>query len=181
MSPDLPSPWRGFLSEVDRLLPEPVELHLLGGFVVAAYYGFARPTNDIDYFSIVPRDKQQALQDVAGSESALARKYGVHVQYVTVASIPENYDERLLELFPGRFRNLQLFALDPHDLALSKLARNSPIDREDVARLAKRVPLDPHVLQERYQRELRPIIIGDPDWHDRTLRMWVESYLSPGD
>ena len=35
------------------------------------------------------------------------------------------------------FRRLRLFALDPLDLALSKLVRNNPIDREDVAQLAR--------------------------------------------
>jgi len=60
---------------------------------------------------------------------------------------------------------------------LSKLVRNSPVDREDVAYLAKTVPLSPGVLRTRYQRELRPIIIGDREKHDRTLDMWIESYL----
>jgi len=72
---------------------------------------------------------------------------------------------------------MRLWALDPHDLALSKLARNSPIDRADVAQLATAVPLDPDLLRLRYQRELRPIIIGNPEWHDRTLQMWIEAYF----
>ena len=68
-------------------------------------------------------------------------------------------------------------ALDPHDLALSKLARNSPIDRDDIAHLAKAVPLDANILRVRYQRELRPIIIGDAEQHDRTLTMWIDAYF----
>ena len=59
---------------MDEQLPEPVELHCLGGFLVAICY--------------------------------------------------------------GRFRHLRLRALDPYDLALSKLSRNSPVDREDAAHLA---------------------------------------------
>ena len=177
MSPDLPSPWREFLSDLDQLLSEPVQLHLLGGFVMTAQYGLQRPTNDLDYVSITPYEKLQTLQDIAGPESSLAKKYRLYVQYVTVASLPEHHDERLVELFPHHFRNLRLFALDPHDLALSKLARNSPIDREDVAHLAKTVPLDPSLLRERYERELRPILIGDPERHDRTLELWIDSYF----
>jgi hypothetical protein len=94
-----------------------------------------------------------------------------------VASLPESYAERLTELFPRRFPRLRLFALDPHDLAWSKLARNSPIDREDVAQLASAVPLDPALLRTRYEQELRPIIIGDPEHHDQTLQMWIEAYF----
>jgi hypothetical protein len=63
-----------------------------------------------------------------------------------------------------------------YDLALSKLVRNSPIDREDVAQLARAVPLDPALLRARYERELRPIRIGDQERSDRTLRLWIEAY-----
>lgn len=176
-SPELRSPWREFLSEVDRLLPRPVGLYCLGGFVTAMRHGLARPTNDLDYVQIVPHDSLQVLQQMAGPGSVLARKHGLHFQYVAVASLPKSYDERLAELFPGRFRNLRLFALDPHDLALSKLARNSPVDRYDVAHLANTVPLDPDLLRKRYQEELRPILIGDLDRHDRTLEMWIQAYF----
>ncbi len=103
----------------------------------------------------------------------------MYLQHVTVASLPESYAERLTELFPGRFRHLRLFALDPYDLVLSKLARNSPIDREDVASLATTVPVDPAVLRTRYQQELRPLLLGDLERHDRTLEMWIQSSWPP--
>ena len=176
-SPEPRSPWREFLSEVDRLLPGPIELHCLGGFVTAAQYRLDRPTNDVDYVGIIPRDALQVLQQIAGPGSILAKKHGLHFQHVAIASLPESYNERLRELFPGRFRNLRLFALDPHDLALSKLARNNPVDRDDVAYLAKTVPLDPDLLQKRYREELRPILIGDLERHDRTLEMWIQAYF----
>ena len=176
-TPELRSPWREFLSEVDRRLPGPVELHCLGGFVAAMHYHLDRPTNDLDYIEIVPREAMHVLEEIAGRESQLAKKYRLYFQHVAVASLPESYAERLTELFPGRFQNLRMLALDPHDLALSKLARNSPVDREDVAHLAKIVPLDPALLRTRYQQELRPIVIGDAERHDRTLEMWIESYF----
>jgi hypothetical protein len=176
-SPELRNPWRAFLIEVDERLPVSIEIHCLGGFVAALYYDLPRPTNDLDYIEVVPHDAMATVQEVAGVESALARKHRVHFQHVGVASLPESYAERLTELFPARFRRLRLFALDPHDLALSKLTRNSPIDREDVAQLAKAVPLDASLLRARYRRELRPIIIGDPERHDLTLEMWIQAYF----
>ena len=174
---DLPNPWRAFLVDVDRQLPRPIAIHCLGGFVAALYYDLPRPTNDLDYVEVVPHDAMATLQAVAGVESPLARKHRVHFQHVGVASLPDSYEDRLTELFPQRFQHLRLFALDPHDLALAKLTRNSPIDREDVARLAQAVPLDARLLRARYRRELRPIIIGDPERHDRTLEMWIQAYL----
>ena len=176
-SPDLRPAWREFLTEVDRRLPGPVQLHCLGGFVVAVRYGFPRPTADVDYVDIIPYDAMEVLEHIAGRESPLARKHHVFFQYVGVASLPESYVERLAELFPGHFEKLRLFAVEAHDLALSKLVRNYPVDREDVAYLAKTVPLNSDLLRTRYRRELRPIIIGDQEQHDRTLEMWIESYI----
>lgn len=117
------------------------------------------------------------LQQIAGIGSPLAKKHRLYFQHVGVASLPESYAERLTALFSGTFQRLRLCALDPHDLALSKLTRNSPIDRDDVAQLARAVPLDAALLRTRYQRELRPIIVGDPEQHDRTLDMWIEAYF----
>jgi hypothetical protein len=174
--PELPNPWRAFLVDVDRHVPRPIEIHCLGGFVAACYCDLPRPTNDLDYIEAFPHDAMATLQEIAGIESPLAKKYRLHFQHVSVASLPESYAERLTGLFP-EFRRLRLFTLEPHDLALSKLTRNSPIDRHDVAQLAKAVPLDAKVLRARYQRELRPIIIGDPGQHDRTLEMWIEAYV----
>lgn len=175
--PELPNPWRAFLVAVDRQLSQPIEIHCLGGFVAALYYDLPRPTNDLDYIEVIPHDALPTLQEIAGVESSLAKQHRVHLQHVGVASLPESYAERLTAIVSGQFRRLRLLALDPHDLALSKLARNSPIDRDDVARLAKAVPLDAKILRGRYQRELRPIIIGDPKHHDRTLEMWIEAYF----
>jgi hypothetical protein len=154
-----------------------VTLHCLGGFVVAVRYGLARPTADLDYLEVIPSRHGPLLPGLAGPDSALARVHRLYLQHVTVASLPDRYDERLTPLWPGRFARLALLTLEPHDLALSKLARNSPIDREDVARLARAVPLDPALLRERYQRELRPIIIGDVARHDLTLALWLEAYF----
>lgn len=177
MLPELPTPWRTFLFDVDQRLPRLIEIHCLGGFVTACYSDLPRPTNDLDYIEVVPREAMTRLQEIAGIESALAKKHRLFFQHVGVASLPESYAERLTELFPRMFHRLRLLGLEPHDLALSKLARNSPIDRGDVAQLAKAVPLDAALLRTRYRRELRPIIIGDPEWHDRTLEMWIEAYF----
>jgi hypothetical protein len=175
--PELANPWRAFLVDVDGQLPRPIEIHCLGGFVAAFYYDLPRPTNDLDYIGVVPHDAMATLQEIGGIDSPLAKRHRVHFQHVGIASLPESYTERLTEPFPGKFRRLRLFTLEPHDLALSKLTRNSPIDRADVAQVAKAVPLDAKVLRARYRRELRPIIIGDPDLHDRTLEMWIEAYF----
>jgi len=178
MSHDLQSPWREFLSEVDGQLAEAVALHCHGGFVASLHYGMPRTTADLDYLTIAPRNAQGLIEKLGGQASLLARKYGVYLQHVPMTSAPESYEERLTALFPGQFQHLRLFALDPYDLALSKLSRNTAVDREDVEYLVRAIPLDPQVLRQRYQDELRPIMLGDPKVHDQTLDMWIEAYFS---
>jgi len=77
------------------------------------------------------------------------------------------------ELFPGTFRHLRLYALDPYDLALSKLERNNQRDRDDVFHLARTRPFDLEVLEGRYQKEMR-YKMGRPDREDNTLRLWMD-------
>ena len=156
------------------MIRNPVALHCLGGFVMTACYGLPRPTGDVDYISVRPSEEGVRLQEIAGEGSVLYRKYRLYLQQVGVASYPENYADRLIEMYPGHFRNLRLFALDPYDLALSKLERNATVDREDVEYLANRVPLDFRVLEQRYREELRPHL-SHQDRHDLTLELWRET------
>ena len=177
MSPELPSPWKEFLEELDGLLDEPFQLHCIGGFAVVVGYGLRRATNDLDYRSLVPYSRINHLQSMAGPGSALAQKHKVHVQHTGVESIPENYEQRLVELFPGRFRNVRLFVPEAYDLVLSKLTRNLERDRQDVEFLARTQHLDPSILKERYEKELRPILIGPESRHDATLEFWIKAYF----
>ena len=176
MPPDkLPEPWHSFLAEIDRLVTEDIELHCIGGFVVSLRYGLDRPTGDIDIVQAKPAKAKAWLTATAGAGSALHKKHKVYLQVVTVASIPENYESRLTELFDGQFRRLRLFVPDPYDLALSKLTRNFDIDADDVKHLAAACDLDLEMLKSRYESELRPIVIGTVDRHDRTLQLWIDA------
>jgi len=178
MSPDLPSPWKEFLGELDTLLDEPIELHCIGGFAVVMGYGLPRGTNDLAYRTLVPYNRLNDLQRLAGPGSALARKHKVHTQHTGVESMPENYEARLTELYAGRFKKIRLFIPDAYDLVLSKLSRNNGRDREDVEFLAKTKQLDPMVLRKRYEEELKPILIGPESRHDGTLEFWIEAYFA---
>src|SRR5262245_32241309 len=158
MSPELPEPWRSFLTDVDTRLTHNVQLHCCGGFVVTTRYGFARTTADIDVLSIVPTGEQQKLAVLAGRGSALHKTHGICLDIVTVAIYPVDYESRLREMFPRALRHIRLLALDPYDLVLAKLTRNSDRDRADVEYLATAVPLDIAVLRQRYDTEMRAYV-----------------------
>jgi hypothetical protein len=171
--PEPPDPWRGFLLDLDRLATHDVQLHCCGGFVGTVLYGLARTTADLDVLSIVPYGDQRDLAAFAGRGSELHKRHNVYLDVVTVASHPDSYDSRLTEMFPDTFRHLRLLALDPYDLALTKLTRNSDRDRADVEYLASVVPLDTTVLRERYNSEMRAYL-GVPEREDLTLDLWIE-------
>lgn len=97
----------------------------------------------------------------------LHRKHRIYFDRVAVAAVPENYEDRLIEMLPGAHRHLRLMALDPYDIALSKLERNSRKDRDDVRFLGQSIPFDLAILQQRYEAELR-WQLGRPDREDLT-------------
>ena len=171
---NIPEPWLSFLQELDALATETVRMDCIGGFVVTVLYGLSRATADVDVFEITPRSVADAFSKVALLGGPLFQKYGVYLDSVTVAQPPYEYESRLQEMFPGKFRHLRLLALDPYDLALTKLERNIERDRNDVRYLARTVPFDLDLLRGRYQTELRPYL-GNPNREDLTLKLWIEA------
>ena len=170
-----PEPWLAFFNELDSQLSEPVALHCLGGFVVIHVYGVARTTNDCDFIAWMPADSGAELLQLAGRDSPLHQKHRVYLDPVTVANYPDDYETRLTAIFEGQWRFLNLFALEAHDVALSKLERNYERDRDDVQRLAAAGRIDPKVLRARYEKELRGYL-SRPEREDLTLNLWIESY-----
>jgi len=169
------APWFPFLSGLDERLREHVDLHCIGGFVVSQYYGFARETADLDVLGVVPAQAASQIQALAGKGSPLHRKHRVYVEYVGVASFPDSYESRLIRVFPIWTR-LRLWALEAHDLALTKLERSNDRDLQDVMYLAQSGFLQRETLIERYRSEMRPYLSGPtPTWHDTTLEMWVNA------
>jgi len=172
---DLPLPWPSFLKEIDRALTAPVELHCLGGFVLAVLYGLPRPTDDLDYFDVLPRDSFEELESIAGRGSKLCKQHKVFLQHVgAIPDLPESYEERLSQLDLG-LPNLSLKVLDPYDLILSKLTRNSPKDREDVKFLAARLNLSFKTLVDRFEAEMKPWL-PNLERHLLTLKLWEEYF-----
>jgi len=180
MAASIPSPWREFLRDVDDALAEshpaePIELHCVGGFAVAMRYGLNRTTSDLDIVEAVPSSGLKVVLGLAGRGTAVARKHRLHIDAGSrVATLPENYAERLEDLFPGAMRHLRLRIPDAYDLALSKLERNIGRDREDVLVIAKAARIEPGILRERYVSELRPFVVAPVSRHDGTMALWVE-------
>ena len=123
-SDPLPEPWRSFLRDLDTQLAGPTELHCFGGFVVAQCYGLIRPTADIDILDSKGTDLI-TIAKLAGRTSPLHKRHGVYIDVVTVAAVPDNYEERLANALDESFAKLQFRIFERHDLVLTKIARNN--------------------------------------------------------
>ena len=156
MPPELPPPWPGFLQELGDLLDEPFEFQCVGGFAIVAAYGLPRSTNDLDYFSLIPNNRQRHLERLAGEASSLARRHKVHVHHAGIASVPENYGERLTELFPRRFKNIRPMGLDPYHPVLSKFSRHMETHRGDVQYFVRTQKSAPACLRQHYGQGVKP-------------------------
>ena len=106
----LPEPWLSFLREIDDRLTQETQIHCLGGFVVTVIYGADRTTLDLDALSLVRGDP--ALWEIAGRGSDLHRRHHLYLDRVGIVTLPEDYEDRLAEVFIGPFTHLRIFALD---------------------------------------------------------------------
>ena len=105
--------------------------------------------------------------------SPLHQRHGVYIDVVTVADVPDNYDEHFTTALDASFKKLRFRVSERHDLVLAKIARNNDKDRADVAAIAGGPGLDIDVLRARYVEELRPKL-GRPEREDLTLKLWIE-------
>lgn len=176
MARDRPSePWFSFLTDLDSALDAPADLHCIGGFIVSQYYGLSRETGDLDVLTVTPANARERVEKAAGIGSALHRRYRVYLDPVNVASFPEDYERRVVRIFPA-WANLRLWALEPHDLALTKLERSNDRDIRDVIYLAQAGLLDRKTLLRRFETELEPHTTGrTPTWNRTTLQMWLDT------
>jgi uncharacterized nucleotidyltransferase DUF6036 len=87
---------------------------------------------------------------LVGLGSVPYKKYRVYVQYVGIATPPCDYAHRLRKMYPDSpWNSLRLSSLDPVDVALAKLERNSDRDREDLLGLVGAGYIDASVLKTR--------------------------------
>lgn len=80
-------------------------------------------------------------------------------------------------MYPGAFQHLRLMVMDPYDVALTKLKRDSDKDFQDVLQLAEKIPFDLELFEQRYNEELRDYTTGKAEDNDITFNRWREAIL----
>jgi len=122
-------PWDAFLADVDAAFEAPFELHCLGGFVIAQLHDFERVTVDVDIIEVRGADVR-AVAATAGKGSRLHRRHDVYMDVVTVAAVPDGYEERLIDLASATFKYLRLRARSMSRSSTSPPQRSNIFDSE---------------------------------------------------
>jgi hypothetical protein len=170
---DIPEPWPSFLRELDGAVHEDIRLDCLGGFVISMVYGFSRPTGDLDVLEIAPREAGRPMLELGKRGGPLHKKYKIYLDHVGVVHVPENYEERLTEIFPKVFKHLRvLLSTLTISLCQSWSATSSGPGR--CAALGADSAVRFGIAKVRYQKELR-WQLGNPEREDLTLRLWIEA------
>ena len=115
----------------------PVTMYLAGGAAMHFYTG-ARMTDDIDAVFdrkiLVPADSTVIYRDARGQARSVYFDTNYNESY---ALLHEDAHDDAWRLALEGMEGVQVMVLQPVDLAISKLARFSDIDRGDIAQLAK--------------------------------------------
>jgi hypothetical protein len=100
----LPEPWLSFLRELDPIAGEPTKIPCIGGFAVTQHYGSNRTTVDLDVIDVAPIAPRNRLIEAGGKGTLLARKHRVYLDFVGIAQVPYEYEERLVPIYEGLSR-----------------------------------------------------------------------------
>jgi hypothetical protein len=117
-----PKPWDSFFKELDEAVDTTVRLDCIGGFVVTLFYGLERPTADVDVIELAPRAAAETMMELGSRGGPLHQKYRIYLDHVAVAAIPESYEDRLVEMFPGAYPRASLLDA-PYRCAESRAGR----------------------------------------------------------
>ena len=177
-----------FLTALDRALQpeaagETLALYHIGRSSLVWRYEFPVTTFDVDV--ICPGGGGRLLRlavTLAGRGTKLAGDHGLYLEQVPegLPPVPGGFQQRATAA-DGPWAVLQLFHLDPNDLAATKLRRFSTRDREDVLELCDRLLVTAERLTASLESAFRYTMEkdGDPD-RDKAFRnlKTVVDYLS---
>jgi Nucleotidyltransferase of unknown function (DUF6036) len=152
-----PSELVAFLDAVDAHLEARVERILIGGGAASLAYGIQNATKDLDTFT--GSGASEAMLQRAVERAQATTGLDIPLGPAGVADAPYEFESRLVPVLAERgWKRLKLFALERHDLALSKIVRGVQGDIEHVVAIHRLQPLDFDTLIERYIHEMKHVV-----------------------
>jgi Nucleotidyltransferase of unknown function (DUF6036) len=137
----------GYLGVLDRRLVDTgksTPLYLSGGAAVVLAYGSTERTKDVDAFVAQRNEVLEELQGWAGKNTAVAKREGYFFEVVPpIYPMAPGMFERALPIDGLNLQAITPFAIELHDIIITKLGRYHAKDRSDIE-LLTRVPVFRH-------------------------------------
>ncbi|GEM_PF-920332 len=146
-----------FLRAIDRHLPNPTSVVVVGGAAAIIGYRSTVRTSDVDVFAGLTDEFIEAGRQ-AQEETGLA----IAIEKAAVAEIPYNYEDRVRAVKITRLAKLTVIVPDRYDLVLSKAIRCWEHDLDAIEAIHRRQPLVLRTLVQRFESELMKIALAAP-------------------
>lgn len=132
-----------YLGVLDRRLVDTgksTSLYLSGGAAVVLAYGSTERTKDVDAFVAQRNEVLEELQAWAGKNTAVAKREGYFFEVVPpIYPLAPGMFERALPIDGLNLQAITPFAIELHDIIITKLGRYHAKDRSDIE-LLTRIP-----------------------------------------
>jgi len=141
-----------FISALDRALPGPFEVEIIGSAAAILLYHIRTVTEDIDTITFV--------DDIEGVIAEVGEAIGLPVP-MGVAGVwdgPYSYRSRRLPVELPGLKNLRIYVPERHDWALMKIIRLKQKDREHILKVRDAVGFDPDAFLERFLGDMTHVI-----------------------
>lgn len=143
-----------FLKAVDRHLPSPFEIIVIGGAAAALAYKVIDYTKDIDTFGGRSLEPIMEACKKASKETGLT----IPIAPAAVADGPYHFEDRLVKVKISGLQKLSVCVPEVHDLTLMKCMRANDNDRETVKQLKENHGLNLDLLIKRFKEEMTHVV-----------------------
>lgn len=137
------------ITEADKNLSRKADLVLIGGTALVVKYLSPRATMDVDTYSKVTKELQEAWKK---AEKAIGVK--IPLSQSTIAEGPYEMEDRFTLYQDLNLKNLKVFVPEPADIVLMKVPRFVGKDRDDIKHLIKEYKIPHKVLLNRFIDEM---------------------------
>lgn len=171
-----------FLLEFNRYLPHRIRIVAIGGTALTLL-GKKASTKDIDFCFVEESDRtsftktaQRLGYSPASSNRLVGRGLMIDIYsngYIFAVQLAEDYADKSIQI--ADMENIELRALAPMDLLITKAARLNGRDAEDIRTILASYAFDPAELVSRYIETMENSMVRDaPDHLLVLLRMVTE-------
>jgi hypothetical protein len=137
-----------FLQAVDRHLPKPFRLDIIGGAAASLSFRIKSGTADIDAANNVGA--------IDGACEAARAETGLNIPLATAGIYdgPYGYEDRMKRLRLRGLKKLQVFVPEKHDWALMKIVRLIEKDIEDIKEVDQKIGFNRKIFLNRFVEEM---------------------------